>query len=116
MKTTLSLAVLLLIGEASAHRHHGRHRSNLHRQMKNKDNMYPPTAGGHEWWELDDHAERVHDAGLHHEDENSAYDPEVTDAPEDMKRVGNDHEPLHNAKLADEEAGGYYNGFHHKDF
>lgn len=75
--------------------------------------MYPPTAAGHEWWELDDHAERIHDSGLHHEDENSPYDPEVTDAPEDIKRVGNDHEPLHNAKLAHD---GYYNGFHHKDY
>jgi hypothetical protein len=37
----------------------------------------------------------------------------VTDAPEDMKRVGNDHEHLHNAKLSPD---GYYNGFHHKDF
>jgi len=83
--------------------------------MKSKDNMYVPTAPGHEWWELDDHAERLHDSGLHGEDENSAYDPEVTDAPEDMHRVGNDHEALHNAKLAGEENGGYYNGFHHKD-
>ena len=30
-----------------------------------------------------------------------------------MKRVGNDHEELHNAKLA---PSGYYNGFHHKDY
>lgn len=30
-----------------------------------------------------------------------------------MKRVGNDHELLHNAKLSPD---GYYNGFHHKDF
>jgi len=30
-----------------------------------------------------------------------------------MKRVGNDHEELHNAKLS---PNGYYNGFHHKDF
>jgi hypothetical protein len=30
-----------------------------------------------------------------------------------MKRVGNDHEPLHNAKLS---PSGYYNGFFHKDY
>jgi hypothetical protein len=30
-----------------------------------------------------------------------------------MKRVGNDHEPLHNAKLSPT---GYYNGFYHKDY
>ena len=30
-----------------------------------------------------------------------------------MKRVGNDHEPLHNAKLSPT---GYYNGFFHKDY
>jgi len=82
----------------------------------NRDNMYPPTADGHEWHELDNHTERLHDQDKHQEDENSPYDPEVTDAPEDIKRVGNDHEPLHNAKLADEAAGGYYNGFHHKDY
>ena len=30
-----------------------------------------------------------------------------------MKRVGNNHEPLHNAKLSPT---GYYNGFFHKDY
>ena len=30
-----------------------------------------------------------------------------------MKRVGNDHEALHNAKLS---PSGYYNGFFHKDY
>mmetsp|Transcript_38178 Transcript_38178/g.58236 ORF Transcript_38178/g.58236 Transcript_38178/m.58236 type:complete len:152 (+) Transcript_38178:181-636(+) len=46
-------------------------------------------------------------------DDVSPHDPEVVDAPEDMKRVANDHESLHNAKLSPD---GYYNGFHHKDF
>ena len=46
-------------------------------------------------------------------DDNSPYDPDVVDAPEDIKRVGNDHEELHNAKLSPE---GYYDGFYHKDY
>lgn len=43
----------------------------------------------------------------------SPYDPNVVDAPEDIKRVGNDHEELHNAKLSPT---GYYKGFFHKDY
>lgn len=73
--------------------------------------MYPDTKPGRDWWLLDDPTERIH--GTQPEDENSPYDPDVVDAPEDMKRVGNDHEALHNAKLS---PNGYYNGFHHKDF
>lgn len=46
-------------------------------------------------------------------DDQSPHDPDVVDAPEDMKRVGNDHEELHNAKLSPD---GYYDGFFHKDF
>lgn len=46
-------------------------------------------------------------------DDFSPYDPAVADAPEDIKRVGNDHEELHNAKLSPD---GYYTGFFHKDF
>jgi hypothetical protein len=46
-------------------------------------------------------------------DDVQPYDAEVADAPEDMKRVGNDHEELHNAKLAPD---GYYTGFYHKDY
>jgi len=46
-------------------------------------------------------------------DDFSPYDPDVVDAPEDMPRVGNDHEVLHNAKLSPD---GYYNGFFHKDY
>jgi hypothetical protein len=41
------------------------------------------------------------------------YDPDVADAPEDIRRVGNDHTPLHNAKLSPT---GYYTGFFHKDY
>jgi hypothetical protein len=43
----------------------------------------------------------------------SPHDAEVVDAPEDIPRVGNDHEELHNAKLSPD---GYHNGFYHKDF
>jgi hypothetical protein len=43
----------------------------------------------------------------------SPYDPDVADAPEDMPRVGNDHQTLHNAKLSPT---GYYTGFFHKDY
>jgi hypothetical protein len=46
-------------------------------------------------------------------DDNSPYDDTVADAPEDMPRVGNDHEALHNAKLSPD---GYYDGFFHKDY
>lgn len=43
----------------------------------------------------------------------SPFDPDTVDAPEDMKRVGNDHEALHNSKL---DPKGYYTGFFHKDY
>ena len=46
-------------------------------------------------------------------DDKSPYDPDVGDAPEDLKRVGNDHTPLVNPKLSPV---GYYNGFFHKDY
>lgn len=46
-------------------------------------------------------------------DDLSPHDPDVVDAPEDMPRVGNDHESLHNAKLS---PNGYYTGFFHKDY
>ena len=117
MKVFSALAVLLLIGESSAiqHRHHHnkRHAKGVHKQVRSKDNMYPPTKDGHEWHELDDFTERLHNQDSHQEDENSPHDPEVVDAPEDMKRVGNDHEALHNAKLSSD---GYYDGFTHKDY
>jgi len=73
--------------------------------------MYPETKPDREWYELDDFTERIHDS--EEKDDQSPHDPEVVDAPEDMKRVGNDHEDLHNAKLSPD---GYYNGFHHKDY
>jgi len=46
-------------------------------------------------------------------DDNSPYDPDVADAPEDIKRVDNDHEEYHNAKLSPD---GYYTGWFHKDY
>jgi len=86
-------------------------RANL--SAKGKDNMYPETKAGAEWYELDDHAERVHGSVRFEDaDDQSPHDPDVADAPEDMKRVGNDHEELHNAKLGPE---GYFDGFFHKD-
>ena len=67
-----------------------------------------------EWYELDNRDERLHGSVRFEEtDDQSPHDPDVVDAPEDMKRVGNDHEELHNAKLSPD---GYYNGFFHKDF
>lgn len=77
--------------------------------------VYPESAGGKEWWLLDDKHERIHGtsiAGVAN-DNNSPFDPDVADAPEDIKRLGNDHHPLSNAKLS---PNGYYNGFFHKDF
>ena len=58
--------------------------------------MYRDTLPGHEWWELDDPSERLH--GTLPTDFLSPYDPDVVDSPEDMKRFGNDHHPLHNAE------------------
>lgn len=76
--------------------------------------MYPETKAGAEWYELDDHTERLHGSVRFEEtDDQSPHDPDVADAPEDMKRVGNDHEELHNAKLGPD---GYFDGFFHKDF
>jgi hypothetical protein len=51
--------------------------------------------------------------GTQAEDFWTAYDPDVADAPEDLPRVGNDHEALTNAKLSPT---GYYTGFFHKDY
>jgi len=78
--------------------------------MANDGPPYADIKPGKEWFELHNKDERIH--GTEVADNNSPYDPDVVDAPEDMKRVGNDHTPLHNAKLSAE---GYYNGFHHKD-
>lgn len=73
--------------------------------------MYKENTKKRKWWELDNHHERIH--GTHPSDDLSPYDPDVADAPEDIKRVGNDHTPLHNAKLSPT---GYYKGFFHKDY
>ena len=129
MKTTMSLAVLALIGEISAvelknhHKHHHQlhHRSHPRQQMAqthkrvskrthNGDNFYVPTKGGADWFDLDDPTERLH--GTYQEDENHEDDPDVVDAPEDIPRVGNSHEELHNAV---EQPDGYENGFTVKD-
>ena len=75
------------------------------------EHMYKENTKKRKWWELDNHHERLH--GTHPNDDLSPYDPDVVDAPEDIKRVGNDHEPLHNAKLSPK---GYYTGFFHKDY
>jgi len=79
-----------------------------------RDNLYPAAASGADWFELDNPDERIHGSHRFEEgDDQSPHDPEVVDAPEDMKRVGNDHEDLHNAKLAPD---GYFTGFYHQDY
>lgn len=72
--------------------------------------MYSATPGGQDWWELDDKHERIMETEDHRgkHDLDSPYDPETVDAPEDIQRVGNDHQPLSNAKLSPD---GYHNGF-----
>jgi hypothetical protein len=78
-----------------------------------RENLYPPAASGADWFELDNPDERIHGSNRFEEaDDQSPHDPEVVYAPEDMKRVGNDHEELHNAKLGPD---GYFTGFFHKD-
>ena len=73
-----------------------------------------PKKDATEWYELDDQDERLHGSiRFADSDDFSPHDPEVVDAPEDMKRVANDHEELHNSKLSPD---GYYTGFFHKDF
>lgn len=72
---------------------------------------YKETTPGANWFDLDDPSERLH--GTQDEDFWTAYDPDVVDAPEDMPRVGNDHEELSNAKLSPT---GYYSGFFAKDY
>lgn len=104
------LALLGMSSAADLKNLRSRHAFVQQRHAK-KGPMYPETKEGAEWFELDDHSERIH--GTHENDDLSPYDPDVVDAPEDMLRTGNDHTPLHNAKLSPD---GYYNGFHHKDF
>ena len=75
-----------------------------------RDNFYVPTKDGAEWFDLDDPTERLH--GTQAEDEDHSDDPDVADAPEDIPRVGNSHEKLHNAV---EQPDGYETGFTVKD-
>jgi hypothetical protein len=120
MKSSMSLAVLALVENVSAsevYRHHIKQQhirrpTNLGQLRRNVESpYYEETKPGANWFDLDDPSERLH--GTQDEDFHTPYDPEVVDAPEDLPRVGNDHEALSNAKLSPE---GYYNGFFHKDF
>ena len=120
----INISVLALVGLTSAHgfghHHHRHHLAQAHKQSGIKNKLYrvhnngppyPDTRPGRQWYELADFTERIHGSEPV-DDATSPYDPEVVDAPEDIKRVGNDHESLHNAKLSPD---GYYNGFFHKD-
>ena len=116
----MSLAVLLLIENVSAaevhrhHRHHGHGRptnSLVQKKRTIEGPFYKATKAGANWFDLDDPSERLH--GTEDQDFKTAYDPDVVDAPEDLPRVGNDHQELSNAKLSPD---GYYNGFFHKDY
>lgn len=109
MKATLSIAIMALLGHVSAaeitamsvptsdslvqvQSHHHRKHQKSHKKHTKDDELH-----GH----------------MAPSDDNSPYDPDVADAPEDIKRVDNDHEELHNAKLSPD---GYYTGYFHKDF
>ena len=123
MKAQLSLAVLALIGAVSASSHH--HKKHSHSFVQHKlqgsgshqpyrqraGKYYAPTKKGAAWFDLDDPTERLE--GTDPMDFLTAHDPDVVDAPEDMPRVGNTHQALHNAKLS---PNGYYTGFFHKDY
>jgi len=76
-----------------------------------KRRLFYPERGQANYWDLANKDERIE--GYFPVDYNGPYDPNVVDAPEDIKRVGNDHTPLHNAKLSPT---GYYTGFFHKDY
>ena len=108
MKATLSIAVMALLGHISAaeimsvptidalvqtgtHHHHRKHSGHLKYKKVKGDEIHGYQSPS---------------------DDFSPYDPSVADAPEDIKRVDNDHEELHNAKLSPD---GYYTGFFHKD-
>ena len=81
---------------------------------KTEGPWYLPVKNGTNWYELDRVDERIHGSPrFESTDDFSPHDPDVADAPEDIKRVGNDHEELHNAKLSPD---GYYKGFFHKDY
>ena len=93
----MTLAVLALLGEVSAVQLE-RTTNQMSQQRWAPGKFYKPTRKGRLWYELDDNNERV--MGSENVDFISPHDPDVGDAPEDMKRVGNDHEPRHNAKLS----------------
>ena len=76
-----------------------------------KRKLFYPERGQKNYWDLANRDERIE--GYYPVDYNGPYDPNVADAPEDIKRVGNDHTPLHNAKFSPT---GYYTGFFHKDY
>lgn len=81
---------------------------------KTEGPWYSKVKEGTNWFELDRVDERIHGSPrFEATDDVSPHDPDVVDAPEDIKRVGNDHEELHNAKLSPD---GYYKGFFHKDY
>ena len=106
----------MVLGSAFAvelSRHHHRRSALVQRNLyeNNQDPYYKETKAGANWFDLDDPHERLH--GTEDQDFKTAYDPDVVDAPEDLPRVGNDHEALSNAKLSPT---GYYDGFFHKDF
>ena len=111
--------------QVKKHHKHGHHQGQLSMAQKSKgwsyernlDNTegpwYIPAVNGTNWYELERKDERIHGSPrFESSDDQSPYDPDVVDAPEDIKRVGNDHEELHNAKLS---PNGYYKGFFHKD-
>ena len=106
LKSIMSLSVIALV---QANQHHPHKLVQHHGRVE--DPFYKETKAGTNWFDLDDPSERLH--GTQVEDTHSPYDPDVADAPEDLPRVGNDHQALVNAKLS---PNGYYNGFFHKDF
>ena len=109
MKSIVALLASVSAIELTHHHHHHRRPSLV--QRRQEDPFYKETRDGANWFDMDDPHERLH--GTQNEDFNTAYDPDVVDAPEDLPRVGNDHEALSNAKLS---PNGYYDGFFHKDF
>merc|ERR1719240_29236 len=108
MKATLSIAVMALLGHISAAEV---------MQVPTADALIQTGAHHHHRKVIGkDKKKKLRDPEIHgymnNDDDKTAYDPNVADAPEDMPRVGNDHEELHNAKLSPE---GYYTGWFHKD-
>ena len=115
MKASLSLAVMALLGHVSA--------TQVSQMSAPSVDAFVQTESHHHGRK---HGHQVATPSMKHKrvrddihgflapsDDNSPYVPDVADAPEDIKRVGNDHEELHNAKLSPD---GYYDGFFHKDY